>query len=141
MNHQQAIPLNSFSLERAINYQPLTVSLGQQVTEVVTLMEKTGQDCALVQENQQLVGILAEKELVKLAAGGTALTEVSLASVMTQNPLAISVSQLQDWVRVTSLWQERQITHLPIVDDENRPVGIKAQTTRARIRGLFFALC
>ena len=141
MNHPQAIPLNSCSLERAINHQPLTVSLGQQVTEVVTLMEETGQDCALVQENQQLVGILTEKELVKLAVRGTPLAEVSLASVITQNPLAISVRQLQDWVGVTSFWQEKQISHLPIVDDENRPVGIKAQTTRARVRGLFFALC
>ena len=129
MNHQQAIPLNSFSLERAINYQPLTVSPGQQVTEIVSLMEEKGKYCALVQENQQLIGILTEKELVKLAARGTALTELTLASVMTKNPLVISVNQLQDWISVTSLWQQHQITHLPIVDDANRPVGIITTST------------
>ena len=129
MNHQQAIPLNSFSLERAIDYQPLTVSPGQQVTEIVSLMEEKGQYCALVQENQQLVGILTEKELVKLAARDTALTELTLASVMTKNPLVISVNQLQDWISVTSLWQQHQITHLPIVDDANRPVGIITAST------------
>ena len=129
MNHQQAIPLNFFSLERAIDYQPLTVSPGQQVTEIVSLMKEKGQDCALVQENQQLVGILTEKELVKLAARGTPLTEVTLTSVMTKNPLVISLSQLQDWVEVISLWQQQQITHLPIVDDANRPVGIITTST------------
>ena len=129
MNHQQAIPLNSFSLERASNRQPLIVSCEQKVTEVVALMEQTGQDCALVQENQQLVGMLTEKELVKLAAWGTPLTKLSLASVMTKNPLAISVNQLQDWASVTSLWQQNQITHLPIVDDENRPVAVITTST------------
>ena len=129
MNHQQAILLDSRSLERAIDYQPLTVSPGQQVTEVVALMEQTGQDCALVQENQQLVGILTEKELIKLVARGTPLTEVTLTSIMTKNPLVISVSQLQDWIWVISLWQEQQITHLPIVDGANRPVGVITTST------------
>ncbi len=129
MNYQQAIPLNSFSLERASNRQPLIVSSVQKVTDVVALMEQTGQDCALVQENQQLVGMLTEKVLVKLAARGTPLTKLSLASVMTKNPLAISVNQLQDWASVTSLWQQNQITHLPIVDGENRPVGVITAST------------
>ncbi|MDJ0578030.1 MAG: PAS domain S-box protein [Xenococcaceae cyanobacterium MO_234.B1] len=129
MNHQQSIPLNSFSLEGALNPQPLIVSHLQKVTEVVVLMEQTGQDCALVQENQQLVGIVTEKELVKLAIRGTPLTELSLASVMTKNPLAITVSQLQDWGSVASIWQQHQITHLPIVDGENRPVGLITAST------------
>ena len=129
MNERQAIPLNSFSLEEALERHPLTVSPLQKVNQVGALMEQTGQDCALVSENQQLVGILTEKELVKLAVRGTPLREVTVASVMTENPLAISASQLQDWVAVTSLWQQHQITHLPVVDGENRPVGVITAST------------
>ena len=124
MNEQQPIPPNSFSLAKATNRQPLTVSPLQEVNEVVVLMEQTGQDCALVLKNQQLVGILTDKELIKLAFRSIPRKGVTVASVMTKNPLTIALSQLQDWVTVTSLWQQHQITHLPIVDEENRPVGV-----------------
>ena len=124
MNNQPAIPLHAFSLKQALDCQPLIVSLDQKVAEVATLMEKTGKNYALVQENQQLVGILTEKSLVELAVRGVPLTEAALASVMTKNPLTIPLNQLQDLASVSSLWQQNQITHLPIIDGKNRPVGV-----------------
>ena len=128
-NDRQEIPLNSVPLEKAIDRQPLIVSTGQKVAEVGLLMEQTGKSYALVRENQQLVGIVTEKDLVKLAIRGTPLTEVALVSVMTKNPPTIPLSQVQDWASVSSIWQQHQITHLPIVDEENRPVGVITATT------------
>ncbi len=117
-------PLEGFSLEPAINRHPLIMHDSQLVSEAITLMSQTGQDCVLVVENQQLVGLLTEADIIKLTADQIPLAGVALTSVMQRDPVTLCVSQAQDTSSILSLWQQHRISHLPIVTRDNRLVGV-----------------
>ena len=121
--------LEGFSLERAINRHPLIMPDSQLVSEAIALMSQTGQDCVLVVENQQLVGLLTQADIIKLTADQIPLAGVALTSVMQRDPITLCVSQAQDTSSILSFWQQHRISHLPIVTRENRLIGVLTPKT------------
>ncbi len=85
--------------------------------------------CALVVEHEQLLGLLTERDIVKLTATGRDLARVSIADVMTRSVISLSLNQSfkqQDQTVLTALnvLQTHRIRHLPVLDQKKHLVGL-----------------
>ena len=121
--------LQPLEQSQAIDRQPLIVSPDTRVGEAITCMSQCRASCALVVEQQQLVGIFTERDVVRIAASGMPLSEVAIAQVMTQNPITLCVEQEQDIYCVLSLLRQHQRSHLPVVDELGQVVGVITWST------------
>lgn len=131
-------PNHFFSLEQIIDRQPLTVTPDTPLAEVIKLMQHRGNSCSvdssedtaasnsscvLIVEDNRLQGIFTERDLVKLIATETHL-EVAVASVMTQDVVALTYTGAEDIFLALNLLRSHKIRHLPIVDSDNNLLGL-----------------
>ena len=89
--------------------------------------------CALVVEAEQIVGIFTERDIVRLTAEGRDLGPLRVAEVMTSPVKTLQKSAFQDIFAVLFLFRRYRIRHLPIVDDQNKPVGIVTPDSIRRV--------
>jgi len=80
--------------------------------------------CLLVVENHQLVGIFTERDAVRLNTQSPSSATRPISDVMTASVTRLRESAFTDLLSVIQLFQEHCTHHLPIVDDQNRPVGL-----------------
>ena len=80
--------------------------------------------CALVIEDHKIVGIFTERDIVRLTADNVDLAPLTVADVMTSPVKTLQQSAFQDIFAVLFLFRRYRIRHLPIVDEQNHPVGI-----------------
>nr|WP_042490872.1 PAS domain-containing protein [Anabaena sp. PCC 7108] len=106
------------------SYQPLNSStlipsstLSQKVTSYVLVVEET-----------QLLGIFTISDVLRLTALGKDLSKVKIAEVMTQPVITLKQSNFQDILTVLLLFKKYQIHHLPIVDDQEKLLGIVTES-------------
>jgi signal transduction histidine kinase len=141
-------PLYSLSLKSAIDSHPLTVSLDTQVIDVLHLMalvrgtcpvdtlpplletEVTSfqtvkrASCALVMEDSQLVGILTQRDIVRLTAAGMDFQGVKVAQVMSNPVIKLIESDSQDIFTALSVFRQHRIRHLPVLDSQGQLLGV-----------------
>ena len=145
-------PNNFFSLEQVVDSQPLTVTAETPLREVIRLMQSWGNSCSfndnetdaslgsnnscvLVVENSQLSGIFTERDLVKLIAHETNTEDVTVGEVMTQNVVALTITDFDDLFTALKILFEHRIRHLPVVDNENNLLGlITAKNLRQQLQ-------
>lgn len=110
------------SVSRLQPATPRSVEASQTVADAVYLMRQERIGCLLVCHNQRLVGIFTERDLMCRVLGvGKPLTS-RISEVMTQEPVAVSP---KDSIRTAiKKMQQGGYRHLPVVDEENRPVGV-----------------
>ncbi|MBV6626928.1 MAG: PAS domain S-box protein [Rivularia sp. (in: Bacteria)] len=135
-----------FSLEQAIERNPLIVNPDKPLIEVVQLMSQgwrrichlTQNDLgiddstilpshssfALVMQGEQIVGIFTERDMVRLIAAGKILQDTTIAEVMSLEVVTLKASEVEDVFTVLSLTCDRRIRHLPIVNEENQLLGV-----------------
>ncbi|MUH01408.1 PAS domain S-box protein [Scytonema sp. UIC 10036] len=80
--------------------------------------------CVLVLDNQQLVGLLTERDLVRIAAEGRSFKETKVSEIMTQQLITCREWEATETVKVIQLLREHRIRHLPVLNEWDRPVGI-----------------
>ncbi len=131
----------------AIDQQVLIVSLDWSLSRVIATMGATRTtcglttgssnsrhaSCALIVEDDQVVGIFTERDIVKLTAKGKDLSALAVADVMTSPVKTLQRSAVQDIFAVLFLFRRYRIRHLPIVDEFNRPIGIVTQDSIRRV--------
>jgi PAS domain S-box-containing protein len=137
------------TLDRIIDRSPLTISPRSLVIDAIALMSQVnGSNCelpnpnlpsnsnffspiktsyVLVVEGTKLLGILTERDLVKLAAVGMELSGVTVAEVVAQPTISIRESDAQNVFTTLSLFRQHDIRHLPVLDDRDRLAGIITQ--------------
>lgn len=125
---------------------PLTASPEASLAEALSLMNASGQtaplpeegdrllwekaknleraSCVLIVEGGQLVGTLAETDLVRVAVRELELGTTALGEVMTRAPITIDKSQLEDIFSVLKIFDLQDSCHLPVTDELNRIVGL-----------------
>ena len=135
-----------FSLEQAIERNPLIVTPETALVKVIELMSQglvkvcpLGQNdsttdeegvlaahssFALVMQDSQIVGIFTERDMVRLLAAGRKLQGMTIAEVMSGEVVTLKMSEVEDVFTVLSLTCDRNIRHLPIVDEQNKFLGI-----------------
>ncbi len=128
----------------AIVLKPLVVSPDQPVRDAIALMgevrnmglaqqglgqrsasealEEICSSCVVVVEDEQVVGILTERDLMALV--GQTIDGLIMQQVMVPLVVTLDESELSCLDRITQLLQQHCICHLPILDGQNRLVGI-----------------
>ncbi|MFN8973882.1 MAG: CBS domain-containing protein [Pseudanabaena sp.] len=132
-------------LEKAIDRQPLTVPpttsladaiamIGQAHSRLCLLTDDLSPlappagearvSCLLVVQGQELLGILTERDVVRLTAQGINLSETTVADVMIHPLITLPQQSAQDIFAALFLFRRYRIRHLPIVDDQGQLVGV-----------------
>lgn len=131
--NQQLISLPN--LNQIINYSPLTISADSYVIDAINLMHQQpdhlipeANDYILVVEGKKLQGIFTLKDVLRVIASNTNLSDVKISVVMSQPPITLKKSDSVHILTVLALLQQHCIQHLPIVDDENNLIGIVNET-------------
>lgn len=102
---------------------PLCVTRETSVAEAIRLMQEHHVGCVLVQEAGRLVGIFTERDVLNKVAGSThdpAQTPVEM--VMTADPEALPGDASISFA--LNLMSDGGFRHLPLVDEEDRPIGM-----------------
>ncbi|MGL4421532.1 MAG: CBS domain-containing protein, partial [Gemmataceae bacterium] len=101
---------------------PRQLDASANVADAVALMQRDQVGCLMVVRSGKLVGLVTERDfLTRIRATGKPLS-VMLGDVMTPEPVTI---RPQDSVRIAmKRMQQGGYRHLPVVDAENRPVGM-----------------
>ena len=113
----------SLKLEAITDPYPLTVTPDTLLIQLVNLMHQqraeasevlaaTGvpearASCVLVREGTKVIGLFTERDLVKLAVQGVNLEAVTIAEVMTQQPITLKKSDYRDIFSILSQFQRR----------------------------------
>jgi CBS domain-containing protein len=106
------VPLADVMTTRLVQAAP-----GETVREAVRRMSEAGVGSVAVCEGPRLVGILTERDVLRLAARGADLDAVPVADAMTENVLTASPDA--DILGAARLMGQRHIRHLPVVEGEN----------------------
>ncbi len=92
--------------------------------EVVSPVKSQPTSCILVVENESLVGILTERDLVKLAVKTTAFEKTTVRDVMTSPVVTLFYGEFSDLFIAYNLMRRHRIRHLPILNDRGYPLGL-----------------
>jgi CBS domain-containing protein len=110
------------SVSRLQPAPPRSVEASQTVADAVYLMRQERVGCLLICQKERLIGIFTERDLMCRVLGvGKPLT-APMSEVMTANPVTVSP---KDSIRTAiKKMQNGGYRHLPVVDEDNRPVGV-----------------
>lgn len=98
------------------------VRSGAKVKDAVTAMTGARAGCVAVADGEdRLLGIFTDGDLRRHLISTPNLTEVTIDSVMTRNPVVLRPDQLA--VDILKIYEERNIDDLIVVDDRGRIAG------------------
>jgi PAS domain S-box-containing protein len=130
------------TLEQVIDTAPLITGPSSSVLAVIMQMNQiqdascsldpgfqaaegsVAASCALVVENGVLLGLLTERDIVKFSADGKDLTNLTIADVMTQSLVSLSLDDTKTVLTALSLLHQHRIRHLPVLDQQGQLVGL-----------------
>ena len=95
----------------------------QEWQTVIDVVDTAG-GCVLVIQDEQLLGVFTERDIVKLTAADIPLGSIKIGDVVVQPPISLKQSETHDIFTALGLFRQYRIRHLPIVDEQERPVGI-----------------
>jgi CBS domain-containing protein len=101
---------------------PLVVSPGQSIRHTVDAMRAARSGCALVCEGDEIVGIFTERDLLLRVFDCQVNSSEPISTVMTNKPVTVRSNDPIGWL-VRTMYQGHY-RHLPIVDEQNRLVGV-----------------
>jgi CBS domain-containing protein len=101
----------------------VSVPINATVLEAARLMREHAIGDVLVADGEQLWGVATDRDIVtRVVAEGRPPNETSVAEVSSKDP--VTVRPDQDFREAVSLMRKHDIRRLPVVDDDNRLVGI-----------------
>lgn len=80
--------------------------------------------CVLVQEQASIIGILTERDLVRLSLSESAGPDTAIRDVMTHPVITLEQERFTDIFSVYSLMRRSGIRHLPILDRHQTVLGL-----------------
>lgn len=137
--------LTLLELQAAIIREPLVVPADATVMEAIALMsigrsqcdaenysdnhqqqfqQEARSSCVLVLEDEKLIGIVTERDVVRLSAQRQDLDRLLVREVMAHPVVTMRESDLTDLFLAVNLLQQYRIRHLPLLDDQDLLVGM-----------------
>jgi len=107
-----------------------TVELESDLSRITPLFGTVQQDsepvsCLLVvDEESRLLGLLTERDFVRLAVQEVDLTHLTVGEIMTTEPIVLEDKDLTDLFLAYSLLRRHSIRHLPVVNADRVPIGV-----------------
>ena len=132
-------------LKSAIIPNPLVVSADATAMEAIALMssgrsqcdaenhsdnhrqqflQEARSSCVLVLEDEKLIGIVTERDVVRLSAQQQDLNRLLVREVMTHPVVTLRESDLTDMFLAVNLLQQNHVNHLPLLDEQDLLVGM-----------------
>ncbi len=120
------------TLKSAIIYNPLVVTADTTLTEVITQMisgstsidNDIDNSCVLVIEDEKIVGIVTERDVVKLSVQNRSLNTLKVREVMVSPVLTLQESEFTDLSSIMRIFKQHRIRHLPILDQDAQLLGL-----------------
>ena len=120
--------------ENFIDSHPLIVAPETSVNDAIAMMNNLGDQhqlnqqqaysCILIVEHNQLVGIFTKSDLLRLVASQVDVSQLTIGAVMTRPVVTIQKSQWDDLSSVLSTIQQHSLSHLPVIDENQKVLGI-----------------
>ncbi len=151
MNLLNSSKLQFSELKSAIVRNPLTVSPQATLTDAIAQMvagrsqcsvdydahndfHRMGISCLLIVEECQVIGILTERDVVRLITQSLPIEHLTVSDVMTHPVITLRESDFSEVLSAIKIFQQHHIRHLPIVDDQDHLVGV---LTHESLRQIF----
>ncbi|MGD1805196.1 EAL domain-containing protein [Dapis sp. BLCC M126] len=131
---------------KSIIFSPCILTPSTSLNEAISLMTKTkgsycqvsssenristsknlvkSSSCILIVENKKLVGILTERDLVKLTIQGKTVENTVIGELMTTPVVSLPYDEFSDLYIAYNLMRRHRIRHLPILDVHAYPIGL-----------------
>jgi CBS domain-containing protein len=101
---------------RSKGHGVVTVTPGQTVLEAMRVLVQHGIGAVVVKAGEEVVGILSERDVLRLGARDPSLLSTSLVGeAMTPNPVVGLADDQLDYVM--NVMTENRIRHLPVMED------------------------
>lgn len=108
--------------------QPVFLESHAPLTTAIALMigkkEGAPKSCLIITEGDRMVGILTERDLVRLSLQTKAMQDTAVREVMTSPVITIEAGHFTDIFAVYSLMRRHRIRHLPVVDQAQQVIGV-----------------
>lgn len=104
--------------------EPIICKTSATVYEAAQLMSARRENCILVVNDEgELIGIFTAKDLAfRIVGSGLNATTVTIDQIMTPSPLCANANSPA--TEALTLMVEKGFRHLPVLDDQNRIVGV-----------------
>jgi len=119
------------SQNHPINYNFLRVALDTSLLDVIKLLSESHKDrqnqglsCVVVINQERLVGLITERDIVKISSQQLPLEKLVVAEVMTRDLITFSVDKLGNITDLIDVFRRYKIRHLPIVNQNREILGI-----------------
>lgn len=125
--------MHDIYLHELMSTDVCTVNVSANLDDVLALMQQHVYSCIVVVDNKTPVGIITERDLVRVLADVLTLKleqTLYIKNLMSQPPTCVHESDTLYDALVVS--QTRGIRHLPVVNDFNHLVGLITQTDIAK---------
>ncbi|MGJ5676181.1 MAG: CBS domain-containing protein [Nostochopsis sp.] len=136
--------LSEPSIESAIDQNPPIVAPETLLVDVIALMNQSCSNskfyvdlpsidfskypkhssCVLVVRSKELIGILTERDILRLTADGINFQEVTIGEVMTKPVITLSQADFTDIFGALFLFRRYRIRHLPILGTDREIIGV-----------------
>ncbi|MEL7357965.1 MAG: ATP-binding protein [Cyanobacteria bacterium J06560_6] len=111
-----------------VNTQPLTASSQTRLGKVMALMgANPDASCILGMYRKKIVGIATRRDLLQTLATDTDWAGLRLSKVMTRAVITVSITEPKTLTALLEQFEQHRISHLPVVDDQSRLVGLIEQ--------------
>ena len=98
-----------------------TVERGTSVRETVEVMRRDGHHCAVILEQDSLVGIFTDRDILEKIVDSPETWDQPIETVMTPSPLTISSMDSAD--KGLTLMDDMHFRNVPVVDQNGVVVG------------------
>ncbi len=134
------------NIDKSIIFSPCILTPSTSLNQAISLMTKAkgsycqvsssenrmptsknlakNSSCILIVENKKLVGILTERDLVKLTIQGKTLENTAIIELMTTQVVSLPYDEFSDLYIAYNLMRRYRIRHLPILDVHTYPIGL-----------------
>ncbi len=89
--------------------------------------------CIVVQEQGQVVGIVTQRDLLRLMLQGEAWENRAIAQVMSHPVITLPLEDLADAKAAQKLFAQHDISHLPVVDPEGALLGTVTENCLSKL--------
>lgn len=111
------------SLREFCQREVVSIAPDANILEACLLMANNNVGCVVVQDEGRLRGILTDRDIaLKVTGSNKDPRNTKAQEIMSQNPVRIPVEK--DMQHLTNVMRVHHVRRVPIVDDENRVLGI-----------------
>jgi CBS domain-containing protein len=120
------------SIREVMTSNPRTIDAGESVVQAAKLMRDEDVGLAPVVEGDRLVGTLTDRDIaVRVVAEGRNPEQTRVRDVASTD--LVTVDPQQDLDEALRLMAAHQVRRVPVVEEDNRLVGVVAQADVARL--------